>query len=215
MPASADVLYDNFPINARQIVTSDTATYLQDQLIADSFVLSANSVLTGVNFGTWVTIGDTPVSVNWSITQVPDAVDDPFAYTSLASGTGATLTNTVFCLGSSNPTTCAGTTSAPSESDVYASYFALPSIALSAGTYYLTLGGAVATSSGEMDWDANSGPPHAWVNQAQSGGSIHDLGNLSESFQILGNSEVPEPGSLVLAASALAGMVLLFRRNRA
>src|SRR5436190_10443277 len=108
--ASASVLVDNFPIvgtiNGQGISLGDDTS--------DSFTLASAAVLTGVNIGVWVSSGDTPQTIDWSIGTSPEAGD-------IASG-GAT------------PVTSAFLFTNLSGFDVDMESFVLPSINLAAGT---------------------------------------------------------------------------------
>ena len=86
-PATAGVLYDNGPIDGN--IGSWSISY--NDIMTDSFTLTGTSTLTGVDFGIWVHPGDSPVSLEWRIT---DSVPDPGLGTI---GNFALLTNTLWC----------------------------------------------------------------------------------------------------------------------
>src|SRR5271166_6912603 len=67
IPASAQVLYDNGPING----TTNAWTINFGYATGDSFTLLNNSTVGGFNFGTWEFPGDTLTSVDWSIASQP------------------------------------------------------------------------------------------------------------------------------------------------
>src|SRR5271167_4252891 len=67
IPAAAQVLYDNGPING----TTDAWTINFGFVIGDSFTLLNNSTVGGFNFGVWESQGDVLTSVDWSITSYP------------------------------------------------------------------------------------------------------------------------------------------------
>ena len=68
VPASAQVLYDDGPING----TTDAWTINYGYVVGDTFTLSANSTVGGFNFGVWEFPGDVMTSVDWSITSQYD-----------------------------------------------------------------------------------------------------------------------------------------------
>jgi len=188
--------------------------------LGDTFTLTAQSTLTEVEIGVWLIPGDNLTSLDWSI--------DSFADSTTAPGTGASTS-----LDSGTKTAVSLDFSyfpAPGENlfgfVVEAFSFSLPSVDLSAGTYWLVLSnGVVASVSTEPAyWDESDGPSEAW--QTTNGFLIPDPAGdgcettyCSEAFQIDGattstSGTVPEPSSLTLGvlAALLAGAV---RRLRA
>ncbi len=188
LPAMADAtLYDNGPINGTVYAWPINFGYE----VADSFTLSSASTITGFNFGTWLYPGDSVASVDYQIgTQ-------PFE--------GATVTASV------------------TDTFLYLNQYGYDidqevvtglNVALSAGTYWLTLGNAVDTQGEPVYWDENDGPSQA------TDGAIGSI--PSESFQIIGttgtsttntSSTTPEPGSLVLLGSGLLSVAGVLRRK--
>ena len=83
--ASANVLYDNGPVNGQL----DAFTINYGYTVSDSFSLASNSTITDVNFWTWNYPGDIPLTVDWAITS------DPLGGTTFASGSGTSLTNSL------------------------------------------------------------------------------------------------------------------------
>jgi len=109
MPASASILFDNYPING---------TILGFQInggvqISDSFVLSSAATLTGVNFGAWNFQGDTITSVEWAIGTTPFSSIGTDHGTATVTGTFQ-FTNAAFGI----------------NWDIYIDTFALPGVAL-------------------------------------------------------------------------------------
>jgi hypothetical protein len=155
--------------------------------VTDSFVLSSNSLVTGVsNIGLWVYTPDVPATLNWIISTAPDG-----GGTVEGSGAGVGLTTNFF--------------QTVGNRDIYSSSFSTGGVALPAGTYYLELFNATSAGSGAVFWDINGGPSTADTNGAPI---------TSESFEIDGNVITREPTSAVLSGlglAALAGMVLLRR----
>jgi PEP-CTERM motif len=201
VPASADsTVYSNGPING-QVNAND----ITDDQIANSFTLSGTTTLTKVDFGAWNVLGDTTTSVGWAIVAsnpFPTSTSPPI---SLAT---AAVTNTFQFSNSQG-------------ADVYLDSFTLSGgLTLTAGTYYLVLGDAVASTSGDVvAWDINGGPSSVF--QSEFGPlTIADcvpestLTSCSDSFTILGTptSAVPEPSILVFLGSGLICLVGLRRR---
>jgi hypothetical protein len=191
-PASAGVLYDNGAVSGSSGGFQINSIYI----VANSFTLSSNSTLTGVNFGLWATPTDTPFSVDWTIWS---AAGPGGGGTALNGPTTAALTNTFLFVNANN-------------FSVYSSSFSLPSIALGASTYWLQIMNA-STARGDTSfaffWDQNNGRSQAWGNTFASP-------IPSESFQIIGTTDggnsVPEPSSMALLGPVLL-LAGLFRRK--
>jgi PEP-CTERM motif len=199
MPASASIVFDNYPINGT-ILGFQVNGGVQ---ISDSFVLGSAATLSGVNFGAWNFAGDTITSVDWAIGNTP--------FTSIGTDHGTATVSGTFQF-----------TNAPGF-DIYSDTFALPGVALGPGTYYLTLSNAVTKSGVHAFWDENDGAGvDAWRNDgslAQLSGTncgfLHpNAGTCAQSFQILGSSTVPEPGTISLLGGGLLLLGGLVRRRR-
>jgi hypothetical protein len=190
VPGWSDVLYSNGPINGS--VNAYVISGANE--VSDSFVISANSTVTGVsNIGLWVQgsgIPNTPLALDWVISTAPNGggtVED--------SGSGASLTSSAFVL------------NAPYE--VYSASFSVGSLGLAAGTYYLELTEATSTPD-QTDypyvfWDQNEGTGGDGPSSAYIGGSSIASVN-SESFEIDGTAgvaAVPAPSSVILLSTSL------------
>jgi hypothetical protein len=193
VPASAtDVLYDNGPLDG----TLSAWTINFGYAVADSFTLSGASTLTGLNFWVWANSGDVPKTVDFEI-----GTGTPFSsFTVLDSGT-INLTNTFLKTNSSG-------FDLDEESVSGGNYN------LGAGTYYLVLQNATTANSSALYWDINNGPSTAYES---SFGPVKDNlfpGSNSDSFQILGTTSAPEPGTLTLLGTGLLFLVGRRRRTR-
>ncbi len=205
--ARADILYSNGPINGTITAWTINSASTAYQ-VADSFTLAADSTVTQADLGLWYLTGDTPFSVDWEI------VGDPTnqAGTLIASGIGSALSNK-----DDGPAGITGY-------ELWTSSFAIPSVDLTAGTYWLLLQNAMGTPATggspvpEGWWDENDGPSQAWesaLGYLTSANNNCTVGpNCSETFDIVGTANAPEPGTFVLGG---AGLLLagILRRRRA
>jgi hypothetical protein len=187
--ASADVLYDNGPIEG----TFGAWTIEPGHAISNSFILSSAATVTGVDFGVWTFEGDSLSTVDWAITSTPDSYPvDGTATVSLGSpvnnGDGIDITLASFSTGS---------------------------VSLAAGTYYLVLQNGVTANHDLAAWDNNNGPSVAYHKTFGALDGFLRPGSNSESFQILGTAGVPEPASwaLMISGFGLAGASLRRRRG--
>lgn len=193
-PASAAILYHNGTLNG----TNGGFTINQGYQVSDSFTLTQASELTGVQVGLWLSPGDKPASLDWTISTEPCGN----GYNAPTSGSDFIASGTA----SGSSLTYSKEFTNVDDYDIYEASFSLPTtINLPAGTYYLSLG-PDATASNINDplyWDDNNGPSTAFEN------TIGSLINFlrqdttgSEFFQILGPTPVPEavpePASLTL-----------------
>jgi hypothetical protein len=153
-PAAAragTVLYSDGAINGNL----GSAFINLDDAAADSFVLSSAATLSGVTVGLWSSApdnppltGNPPLTLDWSIWNAPGP--GGIGGVALDSGSDAPLSNTfLFENGSA-------------DDGIYQSSFALPSISLSAGTYWLELQNAVNPDGDAILWDLNNGPSETW-----------------------------------------------------
>ncbi len=195
LPASAQVLYENGPINGQ----TDAWTFNLGFTPSDSFTISTGpSVVTGFSFGAWLTQGDVLTSAE-------------VVLSSQELGTG-----TVYFDGTVNLTE-SGCFVNNYGYDVCTETGSIPATPLIDGRYWVTLENGMDTLGDPVYWDENQGVG------CHSPGCPSDatesfLGSIpSEAFSILGSNSgsgsVPEPGSLLLFAGGVVGIAGTLRRR--
>lgn len=195
LPASAQVLYENGPING----DFDAFTINFGFVVADSFTISSpNAAVNGLSFGVWVFPGD-----QTNLTAEVSLTSNPFGGTTYFDHVESFTTSD--CGGNSYGfLICDATTS-----------FNGPTLA--EGTYFLNLSNASVPSGDPVYWDENSGagcqsPGCPSLALQTNNGTIP-----SESFTILGTSggggTVPEPASLLLIIGGLMASAGILRRG--
>ena len=195
LPASAQILYENGPINGE----TDGWTINLGFVVSDSFTISTgNSHITGVSFGAWLFAGDTLQSAEVSFTSEPFGGTTYFDQQVNFTQSGCFVNNYGY-----DVCTETGNFSGPT---------------LGNGTYWLNLLNAMVNNGDPVYWDENSGVG-CHSPGCPSEGSNGGIGTLpSESFTILGSptsgtGSVPEPGTLALVGGGFFAIVETLRRR--
>ena len=191
IPAAADTIYDNGPING----TLDAWTINFGFVVSDTFTVGAGgATVSGLDFGAWLyATGDVLENAQVSITS------SEFGGTTYFNGVVNFIQSG--CSGNQygfNVCTESGT---------------IGNVTLGQGTYWLNLQNAVVNNGDPIFWDENSGPSQASHNTI---GTIP-----SEAFTVVGpvtgttssGETVPEPNSMLLISSGILGLTGFFRRK--
>jgi PEP-CTERM motif len=213
VPASAQTLYDNGPING----TTDAWTINFGYVVSDSFTISSGTI-TGFSFGAWEFPGDTLSSIQWSITSGENS--------GTVYGSGVATSGT-------EPNGGMGTLSQNFISTNQYGYDVVvgkvvnidPSLGSGGGpsgtTYWLNLQNATVPSGDPVYWDENSGGGCGGSDgkgaNCPSMASESSVGTIaSEAFTITGGSSsgtTPEPSSVMLFGSGILGLAGVLRRK--
>jgi len=205
IPASAQILYSNGPANGNV-----AAWQINDgKIIGDSLSCcryngdgpnGGSATVAGFDFYVWAFPGDTPLTVDWSITSGENGG------IILGSGT-ADLTSSFV---SSNNFGYDIDKETASGLDVTISVGSAP-------FYWLNLQNATTQQGNPLYWDENNGVGCMPKPGCPSMASSNEVGTIpSESFDIFGpagNGTTPEPGSVVLFGSGMLVLAEAWRRK--
>jgi PEP-CTERM motif-containing protein len=198
VPALADVLYENGPINGE----TDAWTINFGFALANTFTISTgDSTVNGVSFGAWLFPGD-----------VLESAEVTLSTESLGGGT-------IFFDGVVN-FTASGCFLNNYSFEVCTETGNFTPTVIGNGTYWLTLQNAIVNNGDPIYWDENSGVgchSPGCPSEADNGGITRPDTLPSEAFSVLGTSggtgTVPEPGSLLLFGGAFTALVGTLRRK--
>jgi hypothetical protein len=187
LPALAqDDLYNDGPTNG----TTDAWTINFGFEISDSFILTSNSTVNGLNFATWMEPGDVLESAEVTFTSEEGGGTTYFDQQISFTQSGCTLNQYGF--------------------NVCNELGSFSGVAMNAGTYWLTLHNAIDSEGDPVYWDESGGPSSA---------SNDSIGTMpGESFTLLGSAgsstgTTPEPESILLFGSGVFGIGALVRRK--
>ena len=188
LPATAQVVYDNGPVNG----TTDGWNIANGFVVSDSFTISAGGAsINGLSFGVWVFPGDVVEGVQLAITS------SEFG--------GTTYFDQVISL---TQTGCAANQFGYNVCTLSGSFGT--NVDLPAGNYWLNLLNAVVPDD-PVYWDENSGPSSASENSVGTipSESFTLYGNSSSGT----GGSTPEPGSILLFGSGVLGLAGVLRRR--
>ena len=191
LPAMADTVYDNGPING----TTDAWTINFGFVVSDSFTVSGGgATVNGLAFGAWLFPGDVLQSAEVSIT------DAEFG--------GTTFVDAVVnftqsgCVGNQYGYNVCTETGSFSDTN------------LADGTYWLNLQNASVNTGDPIYWDENSGPSQASENSVGTIPSeAFTLTGTGTSTTTTTGGTVPEPSSIMLFGSGILGLAGVLRRK--
>jgi hypothetical protein len=196
LPALADTVYDNGPING----TTDAWTINFGFVVSDTFTVGGGgATVNGLAFGAWLSPGDVLLNAEVSIT------DSEFGGTPFFDGV-VNFTQSGCASNQYGFNVCTETGSFADTN-------------LAGGTYWLNLQNANVNTGDPIYWDENSGPSQASENSVGTvpseaftvlGGGTSTTATTSTTGT---TGTVPEPSSIMLFGSGILGLAGVLRRK--
>jgi len=193
LPAMADTVYDNGPING----TTDAWTINFGFVVSDSFSISGGgATVNGLAFGAWLFPGDVLQSAEVSITDAEFGGNTFFD--------GVVNFTQSGCVGNQYGYNVCTETGSFSDTN------------LADGTYWLNLQNASVNTGDPIYWDENSGPSQASENSVgtipSEAFTLTGTGGTTSTTTTTGGT-VPEPSSIMLFGSGILGLAGVLRRK--
>ena len=188
LPAMADTVYDNGPING----TTDAWTINFGFIVSDTFTTSGATV-NGLAFGAWLFPGDVLQSAEVSITDAEFGGNTFFD--------GVVNFTQSGCVGNQYGFNVCTETGSFTDTN------------LAAGTYWLNLQNASVNTGDPIYWDENSGPSQASENSVGTIPSEAFTLTGGTSTTTTTGGTVPEPSSIMLFGSGILGLAGVLRRK--
>ena len=177
--------YNNGPING----TTDAWTINFGYVVSDTFVVTPNATVDGVEWGLWEFPGDSVSSMSFTVTSGESGGTQYYTF-----------------VGSPNSDSFISTNQYGYDIDVVV--VTNINITLNnGGTYWLNVFNAAVPSGDPVYWDENSGPSSA------SESSVGTIPSEAFTIQYTEGGTTPEPSSIMLFGSGLLGLAGLLRRK--
>jgi hypothetical protein len=190
LPALADTVYDNGPING----TTDAWTINFGFIVSDTFTVGGGgATVNGLAFGAWLFPGDVLQSAEVSITDAEFGGNTFFD--------GVVNFTQSGCVGNQYGFNVCTETGSFSDTN------------LAAGTYWLNLQNASVNTGDPIYWDENSGPSQASENSVGTIPSEAFTLTGGGTTTTTTSGTVPEPSSIMLFGSGILGLAGVLRRK--